>query len=462
MHLSLEVATELRRIVGERFFHHNLEDLSCYSYDSTHLSAYPEAVVAPADTAQISEILRIANAAGVPIIARGNGTSSSGGTIPEHGGVVISMHRFNRILEIDTGNLTATVQPGVINVELQRAVQEVGLYYPPDPGSQNLSTLGGNVGENAGGPRCFKYGVTRDYVLGLEVVLADGRIIRTGGKTLKNVSGYDLTRLFVGSEGTLGIVTEITVRLIPWPESKQTLLAAFGDLAKAAQAVSEIIANRIVPTTLELMDNETIRLIEAYRASGLPLEAAGCLLIDIDGSNTEVEKHTARVAEICQKCGGTVDVAKSAPESDTLWAGRRSIMGALASSSYTMITEDIVVPRTRLVDMVVKIKEIAQRYQIRIPTAGHAGDGNLHPCILCDDTDKAEMARVEQAIQEIFRTALSMGGTLSGEHGIGLLKRQFMPWEHSKETLDTMQSIKAALDPNNILNPGKIFQPEAV
>jgi glycolate oxidase len=317
--------------------------------------------------------------------------------------------------------------------------------------------MGGNAAENAGGPRCFKYGVTKDYVLGLEVVLADGRIIRTGGKTLKNVSGYDLTRLFIGSEGTLGIITEITVRLIPYPESKQTLLVSFTELPKAAQAVSDIIAHRIVPTTLELMDNETIGLIEAYRPSGLPVTAEGCLLIDVDGSTVEVERQASLIAEICRSCGGQVTVAKSATESEKLWAGRRSIMGALASSAYTLITEDIAVPRTKLVEMVLRIREIAERYRIRIPTAGHAGDGNLHPCILTDDQDSAEMARVEQAIQDIFRAALSLGGTLSGEHGIGMLKRDFMGWEHSQATLETMRMIKAALDPNNILNPGKIF-----
>lgn len=460
MNLPANVAKELRQIVGTEYFYNAPEDLACYSYDSTYLSGNPWAIVAPENSEQVAAIARVANEARIPLIARGTGTNCSGGTIPEYGGVVVSLHRLSKILEIDAGNLTATVQPGVITAELQQAVQKIGLYYPPDPGSQNISTLGGNVAENAGGPRCFKYGVTKDFVLGLEVVLADGSTIRTGGKTLKNVSGYDLTRLFVGSEGTLGIVTEITVRLIPLPESKQTLLVAFDDLANAAQAVSDIISNRIVPTTIELMDNETIKLIEAYKTSGLPLVADGCLLIDVDGSNVDVERQANLVEEICRKRNGKVTVARNAADSEKLWAGRRSMMGALASHCYTVIAEDICIPRTRLVDMILKIREIAQKHQLRIPTAGHVGDGNLHPAILTDANNSEEMSRVDMATQDIFRAALSMGGTLSGEHGIGILKRQYMTWEHSKETLGTMQAIKRALDPNNILNPWKIIPAE--
>lgn len=456
--LPSDALIKLQQIVGKQYVLTTKEDLVCYSYDSTHLTHLPEVVVEPENAKEIAAIMKLANDMKIPVVPRGGGTNLSGGSIPLEGGIVLALRRMNRIVEIDEDNLTATIEPGVITLHLHQAVEKLGLFYPPDPQSMAMATMGGNVAENAGGPRGVKYGVTKDYLLGLEVVTPTGEIIKLGGKTIKNVSGYDLIRLFAGSEGTLGIITEITVRLLPLPESKMTILAMYDKLDNAAQTVSQIIRNRIIPTTIELMDHNAMELIENFKPVGFPMDAEGAILIEVDGSKEDVERQLSRVEETCRACGATdVKVARTAAEAVPLWAGRRAAFGAMARSTPTVITEDATVPRSKVPDMVRKIQEIAVKYNLNIPILGHTGDGNMHPCILTNERDEEEMKRVNSAVDEMFAAALELGGTLSGEHGIGLIKQQYMQWQFGDIGLDLMRKLKQAWDPNNILNPGKIF-----
>ncbi len=456
--LSDNFLTELRKIVGEDYVLSSPEDLVCYSYDAVTTTHLPDVVVFPASAEEVSAVLKVANGKGIPVVPRGGGTNICGASVPIKGGIVLAMNRMNKILEIDTENLVAVVQPGVVTGEFQRSVEAHGLFFPPDPQALNMSTIGGNVATNAGGPRGFKYGVTRDYVLGMQVVLADGRVMRVGGKTIKNVTGYDLTKLFTGSEGTLGVFTELTLRLIPLPEDKRTLLAIFDALPDGARAVSAIIKAKIIPTTLELMDQEAMQLIEASRPCGLPTDAASAILIEVDGSPVDVPVQIKKVAEVCAGCGAReVRVAATEEEAAQLWASRKAAFAAMARSTPTVMTEDITVPRNLLPVMVEKIKQIARKYQLRIPILGHTGDGNLHPIICTDERNAEEMARVHVAVDEMFREALALGGTLSGEHGIGLEKKKYLEWELGRTGVDVMRDMKRALDPNGILNPGKIF-----
>ena len=456
--LSKEIITGLCKIAGRENVLVEPEDLVAYSYDGTHLSFRPEAVIVPGTTEEISQIMKLAQREKIPVVARGGGTNVSGGSLAVHGGMVIALHRLNRIIEMNTENLTAVVEAGVITSDFHRAVEKEGLFFPPDPSSQGISTLGGNAAENAGGPRGLKYGVTRDYILGLEVVLADGTILKTGSKTIKNVSGYDLTRLFVGSEGTLGIITKLTIRLIPFPEAQKTLLAVYDNLDDGAETVSAIIREKIVPTTLELMDRDLVEAIENFKPSGLPLDADVVILIEVDGSQAEVERQIEKVAEICTRYGAReIKIAKTQEESDRLWSGRRSGMGAMAAKCTTLISEDATIPRNKIPEFVRRIKKISAKYDVTILVLGHAGDGNLHPCLLTDERDAAKMERTEKAIEEMFQVTLEMGGTLSGEHGIGLMKNNFMHWEHGEEGIRVMRLIKQSLDPDHILNPGKLF-----
>lgn len=453
-----KILRRLQEIVGRENVFSEKEDLFCYSYDATTMHHLPDVVVAPATTQEVVQIVKLANETGMPVVPRGGGTNISGGSIPIDGGIVVALHRMNRIKEIDTDNLTATVEPGVITAALHQAVEKIGLFYPPDPQSMFMSTMGGNVAENAGGPRGVKYGVTRDYVLGLEVVTPTGGVVRVGGKTIKNVSGYDLIRLFTGSEGTLGIITEITVRLLPLPEAKRTILALFDSLDDAARAVSTVIKNRIIPTTIELMDQEAMKIIEAFKPVGFPLDAAGAILFEVDGTTVDVNRQIGQVEETCRACGARrVEVAQDEAQAAKLWAGRRAAFGAMANRAPTVITEDATVPRSKVPDIVRCIQQVAAKYRLSIPILGHTGDGNMHPCILTDERNPEEWQRVEAAVDEIFRAAIDMGGTLSGEHGIGLIKQKYMEWEFGAEGLKLMRTIKKAVDPNNILNPGKIF-----
>ena len=363
---------------------------------------------------------------------------------------------MDKILEIDEDNLTATVQPGVIIQDVNNAVAPFGLIYPPDPGTVATATMGGSVSECSGGLRGLKYGVTKHYVLGLEVVLANGEVVRLGGKTVKNVTAYDLVKLFTGAEGTLGIITEITVKLIPAPEFKQSMLVAFKNLTDAGNTVSAIIKHKVIPATLEIMDSMTIRTVENFAKIGLPTDSEAILLIEVDGSKAMVEQETATVLQVVQANHGVVKTAATEAERDKLWAGRRAALPALAQLSPTTVLEDATVPRSKITEMLVAIQEIAVKYNLRIGTFGHAGDGNLHPTIITDECNLEEMARVHQAVDEIFAVALKLGGTLSAEHGIGIAKLKYLGRELGDSGLELLQRVKEALDPGYLLNPGKI------
>jgi glycolate oxidase len=389
---------------------------------------------------------------------RGAGTNLSGGTIPLPEGVVVLTNALNKILEINAEDMYAVVQPGVITAKLASAVEAKGLFYPPDPGSQAVSTLGGNVAENAGGLRGLKYGVTRDYVMGLQFFDVNGEPVKTGSKTVKCATGYNLAGLLVGSEGTLGVFNEITLKLIPRPAHQKAMFAVFDEIDRASETVAAIIANRIVPATLEFMDNFTIRAVEDFSGAGLPVNAAALLLIEVDGHPAQVEEDAQKVESLCRQIGASsIRVAKDAAERDKVWEARRSALSALAKLKPTVVLEDATVPRSKIPDMVRAMQDISKQYNVAIGTFGHAGDGNLHPTILTDRRDKEEWERVESAIEAIFDKALSMGGTLSGEHGTGIAKSCFLEKETSMATIVYSKRIKAALDPNNILNPGKII-----
>jgi len=454
--LKEETAKELRQIVGPEAYLDSPEDLINYSYDAYLPEARPEAVILPQSTEQVASIMQVAYRESIPVTPRGAGTNIVGGTVPVRGGVVLCFTRMNRILEIHPEDRYAVVEPGVINAELQAAVGRLGLFYPPDPASLNVSTIGGNVAENAGGPRGVKYGVTRDYLLGLTVVLADGRVIRTGGRTTKNVTGYDLTGLFCGSEGTLGVITEITVRLISKPEAQRSIQALFHELDGAGQAVSRIMAAGIVPVALELMDSTVIRLIEESHRIGLPLQAEGLLLIQVDGSAESVARESEKVARFCQENGAVeVRVSRNPKDEELLWFARRSAFGVMARARPNCIVEDVTVPVSKLPSMVRHIVALAKDRGVTVGVLAHAGDGNMHPLILFDRRDQEEFHRVERFSQELFQKAVELGGTLSGEHGIGMAKDRFLPMVMSQETREVLRSIKATLDPKGIMNPGK-------
>ncbi|KIL43458.1 FAD-binding protein [Jeotgalibacillus alimentarius] len=418
----------------------------------------PDAVVSPGSAEEVSEIVRFCRSEGIPIVPRGSGTNLSAGTTPTAGGVVLLFNRMNQILEIDEENLTVTVQPGVITKDLIDAVEMRGLFYPPDPSSMKISTIGGNISENSGGLRGLKYGVTKDYVLGLEAVMPDGSVIKTGGKLAKDVAGYDLTKLLTGAEGTLGVITEATLKLIPMPSSKKTMLAQFAAMDQAAEAVSAIIANRIIPATLEFMDRATIRAVEDFAKVGLPLEAEAILLIEQDGAEAAVNDEMQLMKEICEKQGAfSVELAKTAEEANNLMTARRSALSALARLKPTTILEDATVPRSKVAEMVEAITKIAVKHQVTICTFGHAGDGNLHPTCITDARITEEMHRVEAAFEEIFKEAIRLGGTITGEHGVGEMKAPYLEWKLGASGINVMKLIKQSLDPDNIMNPNKIF-----
>lgn len=430
-----------------------------YSYDATaNFQAMPDLVLSPANTEEIQRIVNICAEHRIPIISRGSGTNLAAGTVPNAGGVILLFNRMNRVLDFDEENLTLTVQPGVITQHINELVEPKGLFYPPDPSSMKISTIGGNVSENSGGLRGLKYGVTRDYVKGLTVVLPNGEVLKTGGKLTKDVAGYDLTSLFVGSEGTIGVITEITLGLIPTPQTKQTLLVFYDQLETAAQTVSSIIAAKIVPTTLEFMDKGTIENVEEYMKIGLPTDCEAMLLIELDGDSQTIEKEMQLVLKICKEHGAkSMQLAQSAEEALQLSTARRVALSVLARKRPTTILEDATVPRSEIANMVKEIQRIADKYNLMIYTFGHAGDGNLHPTCLTDARDKEEMERVEAAFSEIFDSALRLGGTITGEHGVGEMKAPYLEWKIGKSGIEVMKGIKQSIDPLNIMNPGKIF-----
>jgi glycolate oxidase len=461
--ISNEIKQKLCYIVGSENYDDSNVGRLVYSYDATpQFQSMPDAVISPRSTKEVSEIVKVCNEHHIPIVPRGSGTNLCAGTCPTEGGIVLLFKHMNSILEIDEENLTVTVEPGVVTLDMIHAVEEKGLFYPPDPSSMKISTIGGNINENSGGLRGLKYGVTRDYVIALEIVLANGEIINTGGKLAKDVAGYDLTRLFIGSEGTLGIVTKATFKLIPMPESKMTMLALYQDLEAAAKTVSKIIANKIIPTTLEFLDQPTLEVVEAHAQIGLPTDVKAVLLIEQDGPMEVVKRDMEKMALLCeQEHAVSVKIAESEAEADGLRTARRSALSALARLKPTTILEDATVPRSEIAKMVKAINEIAEKYQLNICTFGHAGDGNLHPTCLTDVRNHDEIERVEKAFEEIFEKAIELGGTITGEHGVGMMKAPYLELKLGEAGIAAMKAIKDSLDPNNIMNPAKVFAKES-
>lgn len=452
------IIQELRNIVGPENIATEKQDLICYGYDATQMEFLPSAVVHPANAEETAAVLRLANSRSFPVFPRGAGSGFTGGALPKAGGVVLVTTRMNKILRIDTENLIAEVEPGVVTEDFQKAVEKLGLFYPPDPASLKFSTLGGNVAENAGGPRCVKYGVTKDFVMGLELVLPTGEIIRTGTETYKAVVGYDLTRLLCGSEGTLGVITKIIFKLLPLPEAKKTMLTIFDSIDGAAQAVSTIIGNRIIPTTLEFMDYATLQCVEKRFNLGIPPEGRAVLLIEVDGDTELIEKQAARIHDLIKPLGLVqFRAAKDAAESEALWKVRRLVSPSLRDVNPHKFNEDIVVPRSKVPTVIRQIEKIQQKYDIPIVNFGHAGDGNIHVNVMINKEIPGQEEKAHEAIKEIFQAALDLNGTMSGEHGVGLAKQPYIEMELTPAQIKTMQGIKLALDPNNILNPGKIF-----
>lgn len=452
-----KIIRELKAIVGNEWVFTEKEDLICYGYDATPgFFNLPGAVVQPANKEETARILALANREKIPVYTRGSGTNLSAGTVPMNGGIVLFTARMNRIVEIDADNFVAVVEPAVVVAELNAAVEKYGLIYPPDPGTVTTATMGGTVAENSGGLRGLKYGVTKHYVTGLEVVMADGSIVEFGGRSVR-APGYDMAMLLTGSEGTLGVITKIIVRLVPAPAHRKSMIATFADLGGAGNSIAEIIANKIIPATLEIMDNYTIRTVESFVKLGLPTEAEAIILAEVDGDYDTVEQDAGKMEAILRANGGEVRVAQSAQERDQVWAARRAALPSLAKLRPSTFCEDATVPRSKVPDMIRIVNEIAGKYDVQIGTFGHAGDGNLHPTIVTDLRKPEEMERVYKAMDEIFMTALELGGTLSGEHGIGLGKLKYMPSQFGEVGMSVMRGLKQALDPNNILNPGKLI-----
>lgn len=459
MGMPEELLTGLREIVGPDHVLTAVEDLIPYSFDGTAaLQQRPGCVVFPRQTAQVAAILKLAQRTRTPVVTRGSGTGLSGGSVPVPNCIVLCLARMDRILELDRANLTLLAEAGATTQAIADAAGAAGLFYPPDPGSMKISTIGGNVAENSGGLRGLKYGITRNYVMGLEVVLADGEVFFTGNKCVKDVAGYSLKDLFIGSEGTLGVITKVLLRLVPQPAAKKTLLALYDQMEAAAQTVSEIIAAKIIPCTLEFLDRTTLACVEAYARVGLPTDCEALLLMETDGHPAAVAEEAEQMAAIARRNQAReVRVAADNAEALRLAAARRNAFSALARVAPTTILEDATVPRSELARMVRFIQQVAQKYNLRIGTFGHMGDGNLHPTFLTDERNAEEMRRVELAAREIFEEAVRLGGTITGEHGVGLAKKAFLPLQISPVEMRMLKELRQTLDPLGILNPGKIF-----
>jgi glycolate oxidase len=456
--MEKHILDEIRAIIPQERILLDLQERYSYSFDASFGEYLPDVVIQPYDTEEISQLVKLANNYRIPVYPRGAATSLSGGPLPVEGGMVIDLSRLNQKLIIDRENLLAVVSPGVITGDIHKKAEEVGLFYPPDPSSSHVSTIGGNLLENSSGPKGLKYGTTKEYVIGLEVVTPTGEIIRTGGKTVKNVTGYDLTRLIVGSEGTLAIVTEATLRLIPKPQARKTLLATFNQVVDSGYAITKILSNGILPAAMELMDNACIRAVEHFQPCGLPVDAEALIIIEVDGHPLAIEEEIRKCEAICYEQGATnVRVAQDEAERAEIWKARKMVSPAITQLGPTKISEDATVPRSQIPAMMERLHQIRDKYQLNLVVFGHAGDGNLHPNIITDKRNIEEMKRAEDAVSEIFEAAVSLGGTLSGEHGIGTMKAPYMEMELGKEGLLMMKKIKDAWDPNHILNPGKIF-----
>lgn len=456
--MNEQIVKELIDIAGKNNVSTAMADKITHSYDATQQRYLPDAVVYAATTEQVSLVVKLANRHRIPVLPRGAGSGFTGGTLPIKGGIVLVLTKMDKIIDIDTDNLIAEVEPGVITAELQRQVEKLGLFYPPDPASKEFSTMGGNVAECAGGPRCVKYGVTKDYILGLEVVTPTGDIIRTGGRTLKNVVGYDLTKLFVGSEGTLGIATRIIVKLLPKPAAKKTMLVQFNSIDGAAQSVSAIIGAKIIPTTLEFMDAATIDCIRGASALPIAEDCRAMLIIEVDGDSQVLDQQVESILSII-RAFDIVDtrIAETEEDSEEIWQVRRIVSPSLRKVNPDKFNEDIVVPRSKVPDMIRALEKISRDYGVPIVNFGHAGDGNIHVNVMVDLQQEGMPAKIDKVMDEVFGAAVKLKGAISGEHGIGTAKAKYLQLELDVATIAYMQRIKAALDPNNILNPGKIF-----
>lgn len=454
-----KLVTDLIAMLGKERVLFEPEHLLVYGFDGTAaISGSTSCVVFPQTTDEVSQIMKYAAARKLPVVTRGSGTGLSGGSIPQNGSLVLCLTRMNKVLELDPQNLTLLVEPGVTTITVAELADTVGLLYPPDPGSMKISTIGGNVAENSGGLRGLKYGITRDYVMGLEVVMASGEVIFLGNKCVKDVAGYSMKDVFVGSEGTLGIITKILLKLVPKPQAKKTLLATFSRMDAAAETVSAIIAEKIIPCTLEFLDKITIRCVEDFAHIGLPLDAEAILLMETDGHPVVVAEEAVKMEAVARRCGAVnVQIAQTAEEAVKLASARRAAFSALARMAPTTILEDATVPRSELARMVNFIQGVAERHKLKIGTFGHMGDGNLHPTFLTDEKNTEEMHRVEIAMREIFDFAIELGGTITGEHGVGLAKKSFLPKAIGDASLGLIKSLKKTLDPDALLNPGKIF-----
>jgi glycolate oxidase len=457
MALDEKVKQELVRVVGEKNVSDALMDLVSYSYDFSGYRFRPQIAVWATSTEQVSQVMRIARGAKIPLVPRGAGTGATGMAVPHRGGIVLDLLRMNRILRISIEDRLAIVQPGVVYGDLQEALSPRGFFFPPDPASGKVSTLGGNVATNAGGLKGAKYGTTRDYVLGLQVVLPDGRTMRTGSRCMKSVSGYDMTRLLVGSEGTLGIITEITLKIAPKPKETSTAVASFKELEQAGRAVSEIMHSGIVPSVCELLDRNIINLLIDQAGLDLP-RAEAMILVETDGyTMTETDFQMEKVIEVFKRNSSLeIKKAASAEEAEGLWRARRSMGGILVGLRPNFVVEDVTVPISRLTDLIRGIEAISKKHDVEIINFGHAGDGNLHPHLMYDGAHPEQVERVQKASAALFSLACELGGTLSGEHGIGMAKSSFMSLEHDATAMDMMRTLKRCFDPDNILNPGKM------
>lgn len=434
------------------------EDLLCYSFDASRAeAALPYAVAWPRNTDEVVRIMRYAREKNLAVVSRGAGSGMTGAAVPRGGGIVVSLEKMRKIIDIDTKNMTAVVEPGVVNGWLQKELEYLGFFYPPDPASLGFSTIGGNVATNAGGPRAVKYGVTRDYVMGLDAVLSDGTVITAGGKTYKRAVGYDLKDLLIGSEGTLALTTRIRLKMLPLPEDIMTLLVLFHDLEAAGTAVAKVLSSKIIPRAMELLDAAAIAAIEHYKPTGLPRDVAALLLIELDGYPLTIQREAERIVSLCAPLGGEATIAEDAISRERLWEARRAVSPALYHLKPTKINEDIVVPRSKIAPMLAELRRLSEESGITIVSFGHAGDGNLHVNIMVDSADPEEYARGKELVRKIFEITLGLGGALSGEHGIGLTKAPYLGMELKERELGLMRAIKGVFDPTGMMNPGKIF-----
>ncbi|MBI3592440.1 MAG: FAD-binding protein [Nitrospirae bacterium] len=434
------------------------EDLICYSFDASNAEAsLPQAVAWPRNTDEVVKVVRFAYENNLSIVSRGAGTGMAGASVPRNKCIVLSLEKMKKIIDVDTRNMAVVVEPGIINGKLQKELEYLGYFYPPDPSSLNICTIGGNVATNAGGPRAVKYGVTRDYVMGLEAVLSDGAVINTGGKTHKRVVGYDLRNLLIGSEGTLAVSTRIRLKMLPLPEDIITLLILFNNLEASGTAVTKIISSKIIPRTMEFLDRSSIEAIENYKPTGLPTDIEALLLIELDGYPVTIKKEADRVVDICNTLGGEVIVAEDNMARERLWEARRSISPALYHIKPTKINEDIAVPRDKIPVILTELRRLSEESGIKIISFGHAGDGNIHVNVMVDINNKEEYAKGLELVKKTFETTLKLGGSISGEHGIGITKAPYIGMEIKERELELMKGIKRVFDPKGIMNPGKIF-----